>query len=555
MAALQIARTVALPGKHQPLRLPNFPALERTAVLGFNSSLPVSVFTGETRVMLTRQAYYPLWLDYLANSSVPAAYGVSWTTSIISEYAATYSASATVMGNHVARTFGNAAVSGFLTPAIAGTSALQPYINFSYPILGVDAATGPQEWIYVPQGSWLMCTVIRSTTSTVLTAVVTVEIWQRPGDVAEYITNAFTVNIGANKGGSATPAKFNIGAWVRPVKVNVASDADPVAHDFTVYMGVGMSDGAPVYTPSTVNAGGWAFSGVNTGRMFLPAAVTPEYENSTIPWSGTRVTAVSALFTNTTKVLNKEGTVLWGRLNPAATDVWNSKGFNLTSLHPAEKAYMDLEQGTYTYCPPSTDLADFRSYYIVPETTLSPCPVYRLDNAAMVNFGAFTDPDGGTNLALNLDWHIEFRSSSTLFNLGVSSLTLEALHAAQIGLLKAGFFYHNFDHVMVLNGIIKAIGSLNPFLKMAAPLAKGLLGSSSVAISNRPGRNNRPTPTSGARSGIVSERRQTRKRRPPPRLPPRTRPRVTRSRTQVSRANAAMDRIIARQGRPATLVR
>jgi hypothetical protein len=554
--ALQIAKSVALPGQTPPLRLPSFPALERTAVMSFNAAKSLTVGANETRCMLARQAYYPFWFDYTFPLGQPMAYGLAWSTGLVSGFGALHTASQRIVGNHLGRTFANTPLNGYTTPAITGASPTAPWE--SYPIIGVDSTTGPQEWLYVPANTWLFMSVTRQTTSTSLDCIITFEQWQKPGDTAEFVSTGTSVVIGSNAGGANTPFQPTTNIWIRPVSINLASSADAVAHDFSVYVGVSFGTLAPSYTPAVGNAGSWAINGgPMLQKVFLPVAVSPEFDNSILPWAATRCTAVSALMTNTTKVLNKEGTVLWGRLNPQVHDVWNSFATTLTSIHPAEKAFLDLEQGTYTYCPPSTDLADFRCHYIQPEPsyaatfTANNCPVYRLDNTAMVNFGSFNDPDGQTSLALNLDWHVEFRTSSTLFQIGVSNLTLEALHGAQIALLKAGFFYHNFNHVAVLNGIIKAVGSLNPILRVMAPLARGLLGSSSVALSSRPGRNSRPAPTSGAKSGIVGPGRKASRKRRPPRLPPFTRARTTRTRSEVNRANSAMNRMMARQGRPA----
>lgn len=561
MSALQIAKTIAMPGRTTPLRLPNFPALERTATMAFNVSTPATVGSGDTRVMLTRQAFYPLWMDVGKPNSLPnfgVTYGAAWTTSVIGGFATNYMATAAVTGNHVRRVFNNTVVDGVLAPGVTNSGGT--WASFNTTLLGMDAATGTTEWLYVPAGAHLLCSVAKNTASATFDGTVSIEIWQSPGDVAEYTASSLSFSATANaKSAAATPYLFSQNTWVRPKSVNIVSSLDNFAHDVSIFLGASLNGAtAPTFTGSLVDAGTWSCTSISDPQLyFVPVAVSPEFQNSNIPWSGTRVTALSALFTNTTKVLNKEGTVLWGRLNPVTFDVWNVGKASLNNLHPAEKSFLDLEQGSYTYAPPSTDLSDFNPYYVKPESALvTNCPIYRLDNASMVNMGVFYDPDGGTNLAINVDWHIEFRSTSTLFSLGVSTLTLEALHGAQVGLLKAGFFYSNFDHVALLNGIVKAVGSLNPFLRMAAPLARGLLGASSVAISNRSRPNNRPTSTTGTRSGIVgpkARRAQVVRRLPPFRKTKQST--VTRSKRTVDRANAAMNRIIARRGRQASFAR
>lgn len=545
--AMQIAKTIALPGRNQPMRMPSFPALERTATMAFNAAFALNVPAGGTNVMLTRQAYYPMWygtpVTAAANST--GSYGVVLSTTIVPAIGQNSEYTVEVAGNYIDYTFGFNGTVTAAKPAV--TNAVDNgggYINFTKPIIGIDSGTAGSEWLYCPSGSYLALSISKGT-NIVATGTITVERWQGPGDIEEYILPGpnITFNILAGNNNAATvPWLMTENAWLRVRSMTITTLTDGTAHDFGVYMGIFLNpNAAPVFTPSgggVPNAGSWAApAAAASGTYFLPVAVSAEFDNSKIPWCGTRTSALSALFTNTTKVLNKEGTVLWGRLNPNVYDVWNDiTQAKLQTLHPAEKAFLGLEEGTYTYAPPSTDLTIFRNHTLkgpsaTPDVVL---PIYRLDNDSMVNAGFFNDPDGGTSLAVNLDWHIEFRTSSTLFNIGVSSLLLESLHAAQIGLLKAGFFYSNVDHVAVMSAIIRAIGSLNPILRVAAPLAKGLLGASSVALSRKSAR---PRATSLAAS--THTRSQVR-------LPSRVRPprnRKAKSRTK-STANSVANRMM-----------
>ncbi len=138
---------------------------------------------------------------------------------------------------------------------------------------------------------------------------------------------------------------------------------------------------------------------------------------------------------------------MWGRLAPQTVNVWRASLTNVSGLHPSEKAYLPLETGAYTYVPPSTDMAMFWDYTIpigvYPSPTGTRFPIIRLDNTSLVNAGFFSDPDGGTNLAITADWHFEFRTTSALFSIGLSGTTLESFHQAQLSLVEAGFFFAN----------------------------------------------------------------------------------------------------------------
>lgn len=493
--------------------------------MAFNATFPQAVgfptIASDTRVVLTRQAYYPMWMDKIfpLTGTSGSGYGLSFATGVIPAIGATDLYSVTPVGNFVDGLWGTRAVNGFTTPALA--LADNSWLPGVHPYAGWDQTTSGTEWLYVPKDAYLLVSVAKPTT-VACNGYVTIERWRSPGDVEEFVpavTTDLSYNMLAGVAGAAcTPILMTDNCWLRVKTVMVNSLADPTAHNFSIFIGAGFASSPPTYTGAAGNAGSWsvASSGLNR-RYFVPAAVSPEFVNSVLPWAGTRLNALSALFTNTTKVLNKEGTVLWGRLNPATYDVWNVGSEVVNTLHPAEKAFIDLERGTYSYVPPSTDLGTFLNYTLEGPPNLV-MPVYRLDNASLVNLGVFSDPDGATNLAVNLDWHIEFRTSSTLFQIGVSTLTLESLHAAQVTLLKSGFFFHNFSHSAVLSAIVKAASVLYPMLRAAKPLAQLAYATTKKAnhiVNPRPTRSNRPLATSGQNSGIVNSqpRRNRRARR------------------------------------------
>jgi hypothetical protein len=177
------------------------------------------------------------------------------------------------------------------------------------------------------------------------------------------------------------------------------------------------------------------------------------------------LTAAATLFTNVTKAINKEGTILAARLNPETVNPFYFNAATFNDIHPAEKYFYGLEKGFYTYAPPSTDLTAFQDF-VSHDQSGGVSPLYRLDNNAMVNAFLFSDPDGATALAVNLDFHIEFRNSSQLWPIGLSGMTLEALHQAQLALVSAGFFLDNPDHKWILEKISQAWKMAKPLLKL-----------------------------------------------------------------------------------------
>lgn len=528
------------------MRFPSYPSLERTAVMAFNASVPYTPPAGTSEVLLFRQPVWPLWGR--ADPSVAAGaatYGISYGMTAISKIGTTVEEGVYSEAADIDAWWFQNTTSGSGVPSITNAGGSWP---FSSPVIGVDR--DDIAFVWVPGNSYLMLSM--GALPVAYEARVTLEAWASPGDVRIYSTATLVTASTLTSTGITIPISFNTWIRIKSVSISFPAGAGMVAVQPTLCLGVGLTTAPPVYTPSAT-FGSWNVAGIPGSRSLLvPIAQSAEFNNSNLPWRATRLTATAALFTNTTKVLNKEGTVLWGRINPNTTSPFRTSLSTIETLHPAEKAYLDLEQGCYAYNPPSTDLANFYDY-VQSFATATSIPRFRLDNEAMVCVAYFTDPDGGTNLAVNMDWAIEFRTSSTLFQIGVSSLPLETLHSAQIALLKAGFFYNNVDHTAIIRAVISGLASLHPLLRVAAPLAHGLMGASSVAVNSRVTQKNRPKATSGSRSGITLPPRNSRraKQRGGTRAQSRPRSTVRRSKATVNRALDAMDRVMARQGRPA----
>lgn len=482
--------------------------------MGFNASLSATINTKNTHYMLARQAALPLWGDFKASGGADEAltWGAVYSLTALSPALPTsllpsiYTEVTDQVGAwHQSTKY------GVSNPVVNVPGGSWPT---TFPVMGMDSGMTDVPWIYAPAGCKLIFTT--SALAFKYDAVVQLEAWTSPGQSIPIALSGVISSGAANQsaGGLISVAR---NSWYRVKGVTYSDLLGAVAQVTpTVSLGVCCSDLSPVFTTNASN-GIWSMSSVNDlNWYFLPLTVSPEFSNSVLPWLSTRLNAVAALFTNTTKVLNKEGTVLWGRTNPVLYDPFNVSYTTLQGLHPAEKAFMDLEHGCYAYNPPSTDLANFYQYAININSlgiNAQWLPLYRLDNPAFTAQAYFSDPDGATNLAINLDYHIEFRTSSTLFQIGVSSVPLETLHMAQVALLKSGFFFSNFDHTMMISKIIKFIGTMHPLLSVGIPIANGLMQASSIALSNRPSAATRPSATSGQGAGIVARRAPSQARR------------------------------------------
>lgn len=464
-----LARQIALPHEYEPERFPSFPALERTAKLSFNQPSSFDVPANTTRKLaLFRQAAYPLWMErtitgahgYLTtyNTLGPPAVGagigyVGIDTSVVAKELCNWS---------------NTPVSATTrTLGVLGLPA-DPTV-YQYPLVAYDYATGQQPFTYIPAGSYSAVMINTTAVYEDWNGIMSFEQWDKPGETHTFDvpTGTITAATGGSVNGQGV-SEFLNGGWFRPVGVIVAEVHSPDVVPDQFFIHIAVSVGPLAYAPSTLTAGNLTFNS-GTSTAFIPVAPPAEFKNSKLPWQSTRVTASAVLATNVTTVLNKGGTVLAGRVAPETTNPWQVTSSTINLLHPAEKAFLPFETGLYTYCPPSTDLAHFWDYTlgnVVTTNSVGPdfgkVPVFRLDNDSLVNFAFFTSPSNIESIAVNMDWHIEFRTSSALFDVGMSTMTLETLHQAQIVLASVGFFFENFDHKAILNAVIAGAKKYGP---------------------------------------------------------------------------------------------
>jgi hypothetical protein len=224
-------------------------------------------------------------------------------------------------------------------------------------------------------------------------------------------------------------------------------------------------------TPASLNA--------TAVTVMLPTYTPPEFGNSVIPYTRTRTNASAALFTNVTAALSKEGTVLAGRLKPAVVDPWSFSATNINSIHPSFRYFGPLEKGLYTFTSPSQNSMEFEDCAIELATQASSVstvyrPKFQYRDIGIYNAIILSDlgsSSTGTQMAVSAYSHLEFEATSSLFTPGVSTLTLESLHAAEIALLNLGHFHENPIHWALLRSL--AVKAAQKVLPLVAPYVVG----------------------------------------------------------------------------------
>ena len=212
-----LARQIALPHEFAPERFPSFPALERTAVMSFNSpaslNLPAST---AVKMMVARQAAYPVWAD-VTNTS-PWSYTVGYETVGSLSSSTTDSVPLTFEANINTWSTGNLTANrSFL--GVAGSSG-----NRSYSIMAVDQDCGSCPFTYVPAGASLNIVVVtRATTIPAgnTSAMLDYDVWSSPGQANTFKGSSISI-LGGNTG-AVLNTTFSENSWIRPRSLQVVA--------------------------------------------------------------------------------------------------------------------------------------------------------------------------------------------------------------------------------------------------------------------------------------------------------------------------------------------
>jgi hypothetical protein len=388
-----VAKTLLLPHENPPIRLPTFPNLERTAVVSFETNLTTNSNSfGKSTLLSTivREPAAPLWLEQKVedNDAGRAAFA--------------YAYEAVAAG--VTQTDPNLIAIGSGAP------------------LGTDGTF--DTWIYIPYDQQDGLNVfIRAGAGG--TGTMDCEFVDSTGR-RETVYGA-TVGVG-------TTFTFGRSVWLRVTSIKATTGP------LILY-----------------------FFPQGSARILEPAFAPPEISVSRAPYDSTRVTAQSTLFTNVSRVQVKQGTIRASRIQSPSYAWWGVPQSALSLTHPAERYFGSAEMGCYVVSPPTQEAETFRkTFRSIPgtitgaSTSLLTTDLLNTTYAPLVSFDS-DDPfmavvieeEGGvdeTQMAVTVDSHIEFRTTSPLFQVGISTLPLEMYHASQMVVAQAGFIFENATH-------------------------------------------------------------------------------------------------------------
>lgn len=488
-----LAKAIAVPNLNRPHRLPTFPNLERTATLAFTDTSTVRTPSGGTLYgVLTRDPAYPLWLstEFSAGSSFYKT----------GSYITPAAANGIVLPAGTANDLEFSADDVTTRSGIFGSNTgFSPVTGSSVPYLSRGGE------LFFPLGGNCNGTTLQVAIEMTMTAVateytgwVTLECLTASCEVVDKrLPITFTAGVTDAVPPAANPTKqycyIDVGKdyiGVRFTAIQVVAKGSGVLQTLSY----GVTTTNPAFIDSLPEKDRIAkqvplsapVPALPVITRLLPKGDPPEVYTTPLIWQSTRATAVALLLTNVTPVLEKEGTVSAARIPcgnarsgalPFQPSAWS--GF--ATIHPRDRYFGALEKGLYTYTLPDVHSENFVdclvSYDNLPSSDAQ-YPVANLDSFSYANCFELVDGDATrtTTMALTLDRHLEFRTTSRVFPTDFSKEALETYHAAQMALTRMGCFTENPVHLATIAGMAtQAVRALWPIVKpYAVPAAQAV---------------------------------------------------------------------------------
>lgn len=457
-----LALSMALPHERKPIRFPVVPATMTSVISTMGDGLCFTSDLGKTNAVLCRSPTYPLW--------------VSRSFSSTSVYMQSSTAVGGAVGTTVFNSFDAETLTSAGTPLVDSVSHTNAAIVDNFAVLTDYGSTNA---LYIPFGS-TMSILINSGAAASGEIDVTLAYFSK----GEWLSQ--TVRLVAGTASYANYFVFQGIPGAAPTVGSIVDGATGVVGGFVALITGVVSTTTNSFTGRPILFG-WAHAGYLNNpsgaatSLLVPFSPAVEFKNSTVPYTRCRANATAALFTNVTAALAKEGTILAGRLNSGTYNFYDVTEANINTAPPTQRYFGPLEKGLYTFSSPSLsdNLSDgwlTQANSGTRNTTAFP----RFDpDVGMFHAMIFSDlgaASTGTQIATSVYTHIEFEPTTSLFQLGVSMQTLEALHAAEIALLKFGHFHENPIHWAAIAAAARAaIKTVAPMIApYVAPAAEKL---------------------------------------------------------------------------------
>lgn len=484
-----IALSIALPREYPARRLPTRPA-SYTAVLESMALAAYPVPDADARrAVLVRDPVYPAWAERtcVGGSAQLKTDGGGWSAA---------AANTLIVAAPAWEKFEMIGSMG-IDNAVADLS--------DFGVLFQEArSTG----LYVPYGSQLTVTVGSAAVQTGGTCACDLT-WRYRG---EWVTT--TVRLDIDPGTPTANMAYSFSGYSGTVSAlvgGVIESPDQLVGTVPwgwVYATNFRTVSAPTPTiPTPYITFGWApvgrswapLAGPGTSmKLLVPLTRSPEFSQSLLPYSRCRVTASSLLLSNVTAEMYREGTVKAARLCASNIGFSSFSSADVDAVHPTLKYYGRLADGAYTFTLPLPNCDSFHDCWISLTTNstatgyktvypLAQVSCYEMYNALVLQdngSGSTLTTTFPTQLAVTVNQHIEFESTTSLFELDLSRTPLQTLQAAEVALLRFGLFHENWIHVGKI--VDKALQAVRWATPLVAPQL-GLIGNTLINAAAKAG--------------------------------------------------------------------
>lgn len=467
----QIAKTLALPREFKPMRLPTFPNLERTAVLGFTDTHTLPAYMLQSSMdnafpmLLTRDPAYPLWgpvkfaaaawrLDNFAISSPPT--GIALASREL------YTVPITEAHTHFAGYF----LEMDKVPIVH-------HAGNNYTLLGGNLTNEAS----FDADMYASVTVVTGSANPINLVAELQYLNEKLEPMTINIARAAMISqAGQFDYSIKLPRAAFAARWVSIQILNheTANNIGKIHYGFHTKQ---KDDGVTLRWETNTD---W----LREVARLMPLTAPPEFTTSYI-WDNVRPTAVACLFSNVSAVMHKEGTISAARVcnrEFPAFDVpmWNS----FAAVAPHERYFGPAEKGLYAFTLPDQDSETFRDtrglHWMADAGARGVLHAHLLAYSTCV---LIKDPDvtTTTTIAITLDRHIEFRSTSRIFNTSYSPVPLEAFHTAQMALARLGTLHENPVHLATIASLVsRAVQTVLPMITPYAYQAVGAIANAGV---------------------------------------------------------------------------
>ena len=428
-SASQLAQMQAVPRDHKPCRLPTFPAIERTSLAKLTTTMGLKLSTAsDTDFMVFRGLKDCLWRRYTSSDGSLAWNSYYAISGIFGDVPGNPGAEMNLMNIIRDADFGGPAVSGDM---------------LAYPKM-IDRAG--DVWFYNPSGGTFRVELTFS---------------------ASVTSGSFDLYLERITGFDTDESRtFRLDTTITGAVITATTTS---AGWYKIFKLVNKLGGAPLVVLNrmdfiTVKTAGALSAGV--GAWLPVLASPPEYSTYQRIYSDSRCNASSFLFQNTTAVLNKEGAVQAVRIPVSGATLFDTAGDTALNSALANNAASEryvglLEKGFYMFVGPDQRSSNFIDW----TNGLFP------DSFAFVQIVRFSDyGDSATSMMLSWDFHVEFRNTSMLWDIGIATTTLEEWHRAQIALATIPYFYENIIHLQAI--AIAARAAAMRLAPIVAPIAR-----------------------------------------------------------------------------------